>query len=190
MNLIIWFRALELKATATKSEIKSAYYRLCQIYHPDKTNNCPKAVQRFRTINEAYEELMKAPINTINIKPKPSHTQPKPRYTESKQKYTERKTRYSPLKDRYTEFKAKYPPPKSKAHKTKSESTNRRTNHNTNEQSSNTKSKASSEQGKFEYSYHEVDLQNIHVLILSYVFFLQMKRRDKNFDFSDMLLIV
>lgn len=143
MNLSNWFRALELKATATKSEIKSAYYRLCQIYHPDKSNNCPKAVHRFRTINEAYEALMKTTIKSSYVQPKPRYTEQKPRYTETKAKYTEPKTRYSPLKDRHYEFKAKYKnPPKSKANNTKSESSN--------EQSSNTKSKTTSKQGNFE----------------------------------------
>lgn len=125
MNLSIWFRALELNATATKSEIKSAYYRLCQIYHPDKSNNCPKSAQRFRTINEAYEGLMKAPIRQTSnvIQPKPKCTEPKPRYTDSKAKYTEPRYYYS------------FTPPKSR-----------------NTRSSYAKSKYSSKQGKFKSS--------------------------------------
>lgn len=147
MNLSNWFRALELKATANKTEIKSAYYRLCQIHHPDKTNNCPTAVQRFRAINEAYEQLMKAPIKTSNIQHRPEYSEPKSGYTRSKAKYAQQKTwwteaDYIIFNKKYTAFKGRYTPPKSEANNTKSKCTN--------EQSSNTKSKASSKQGKLE----------------------------------------
>lgn len=142
MNLSNWFRALELKATANKSEIKSAYYRLCQIHHPDKSNNCPTTVQRFRTINEAYEQLMKAPIKTSNIQHRPDYSEPNARYTRSKAKYAQHRTwwteaDYIIFNKNYTAFKGSYTPPKSKAKCT-------------NEQSSNTKSKASPKQGKLE----------------------------------------
>lgn len=60
MNLGHLYRALRLRATATQSEIKSAYYRLCQIYHPDKAKDSSNSVQSFRLINEAYQALIKA----------------------------------------------------------------------------------------------------------------------------------
>lgn len=69
MNLGHLYRALRLKATATQSEIKSAYYRLCQIYHPDKANDSPNSVQRFRLINDAYRALMGALTTTKDTKP-------------------------------------------------------------------------------------------------------------------------
>lgn len=57
MNFGSLYARLRLTAVATQSEIKSAYYRLSKIYHPDKNNNCPKASIQFRNITEAYEVL-------------------------------------------------------------------------------------------------------------------------------------
>lgn len=57
MNFGSLYTRLRLTATATQSEIKSAYYRLSKIYHPDKNNNSPKAIGQFRSITEAYEVL-------------------------------------------------------------------------------------------------------------------------------------
>src|SRR2546423_7017618 len=42
--------------TAPEKEIKSAYRRLARQYHPD-VNKDPKATDRFKLINEAYEVL-------------------------------------------------------------------------------------------------------------------------------------
>src|SRR4030088_3679038 len=41
---------------APEKEIKSAYRRLARQYHPD-VNKDPKATERFKLINEAYEVL-------------------------------------------------------------------------------------------------------------------------------------
>lgn len=57
MNFGSLYSRLRLTAAATQSEIKSAYYRLSKIYHPDKNTNCPKATNQFRNITEAYEIL-------------------------------------------------------------------------------------------------------------------------------------
>lgn len=57
MNFSSFYARLRLTAAATQSEIKSAYYRLSKIYHPDNNNNCPKATTQFRNITEAYETL-------------------------------------------------------------------------------------------------------------------------------------
>lgn len=57
MNFGNLYSKLRLTAAATQSEIKSAYYRLCKIYHPDKNQDCQKAAQQFRIINEAYKVL-------------------------------------------------------------------------------------------------------------------------------------
>lgn len=57
MNFGSLYARLRLTAAATQTEIKSAYYRLSKLYHPDKNNNCPKASIQFRNITEAYEVL-------------------------------------------------------------------------------------------------------------------------------------
>lgn len=57
MNFSSFYARLRLTAVATQSEVKSAYYRLSKIYHPDKNNNCPKAAVQFRNISEAYKVL-------------------------------------------------------------------------------------------------------------------------------------
>lgn len=73
MNLGHLYRALRIRATATKSEIKSAYYRLSQIYHPDKAKDSSYSVTRFRLINDAYRALMTALATTKDTKPKILH---------------------------------------------------------------------------------------------------------------------
>lgn len=57
MNFSSFYSRLRLTAVATQSEIKSAYYRLSKVYHPDKNNNCPQAAIQFRNISEAYTVL-------------------------------------------------------------------------------------------------------------------------------------
>lgn len=57
MNFGSLYARLRLTASATQAEIKSAYYRLSKLYHPDKNNDCPKATIQFRNITEAYEVL-------------------------------------------------------------------------------------------------------------------------------------
>lgn len=76
MNLGHLYRALRLRATATQSEIKSAYYRLCQIYHPDIARDPSNSVKRFRLINEAYQALMKALLTTKDTKSKILYEKP------------------------------------------------------------------------------------------------------------------
>lgn len=57
MNFGSLYSRLRITASATKNEIKSAYYRLSKVFHPDKNNNCPQAERQFRCITEAYETL-------------------------------------------------------------------------------------------------------------------------------------
>src|SRR2546426_5346090 len=51
-----YYQTLGVSRTASEKEIKSAYRRLARQYHPD-VNKHPKATDRFKLINEAYEVL-------------------------------------------------------------------------------------------------------------------------------------
>ncbi|TME20813.1 MAG: hypothetical protein E6I68_12290 [Chloroflexi bacterium] len=51
-----YYQTLGVTRTASEKEIKSAYRRLAREYHPD-VNKDPKATERFKLINEAYEVL-------------------------------------------------------------------------------------------------------------------------------------
>lgn len=51
-----YYEVLDLKPTATKREIKQAYYRLSKKYHPD-INSEANASDKFKAIHEAYQIL-------------------------------------------------------------------------------------------------------------------------------------
>src|SRR5947208_15816188 len=51
-----YYKTLGVARTASEKEIKSAYRRLARQFHPD-VNKDPKATDRFKLINEAYEVL-------------------------------------------------------------------------------------------------------------------------------------
>ncbi|HET7733206.1 MAG TPA: TerB family tellurite resistance protein, partial [Paludibacter sp.] len=58
------YKALEIETTATDYEIKKAYRRMAMKYHPDKVHHLGEdvrksATEKFRSINEAYENLKK-----------------------------------------------------------------------------------------------------------------------------------
>jgi curved DNA-binding protein CbpA len=57
MHLKDYYGILEIETSATTAEIKKAYRKLAQQYHPDKNNNNPYATARFAEIKEAYEVL-------------------------------------------------------------------------------------------------------------------------------------
>jgi hypothetical protein len=58
MHLKDYYGILEIETSATTAEIKKAYRKLAQQYHPDKNNNNPYATARFAEIKEAYEVLI------------------------------------------------------------------------------------------------------------------------------------
>jgi len=54
---VCYYEILEISKTATKSEIKKAFRKLAQKYHPDKNPGNKDAEDRFKAINEAYQVL-------------------------------------------------------------------------------------------------------------------------------------
>jgi len=57
MQLKDHYSILELHPSASLPEIKKAYRRLAQLYHPDKNNDDPYTREHFTAIKEAYEVL-------------------------------------------------------------------------------------------------------------------------------------
>jgi len=52
-----YYKILGVSKSATEKEIKSAYRKLAQKYHPDRNPGNPKAEDKFKEINEAHEVL-------------------------------------------------------------------------------------------------------------------------------------
>ena len=57
MELKDYYAVLELPPSASAAEVKRAYRRLAQVYHPDKSGNDAYARAQFNAIKEAYETL-------------------------------------------------------------------------------------------------------------------------------------
>jgi len=55
----VFYDRLGVKPDASESEIKKAFYKLAQKWHPDKVDASQKAEaeEKFKEINEAYEVL-------------------------------------------------------------------------------------------------------------------------------------
>lgn len=51
------YTILGLQANASQEEIRLAYRRKAQLYHPDKNHGDVNAVAKFNTVKEAYECL-------------------------------------------------------------------------------------------------------------------------------------
>src|SRR5579862_1820712 len=52
-----YYATLGVAKTATEKEIKSAFRKLARKYHPDVNKDDPKAIDKFKEINEANEVL-------------------------------------------------------------------------------------------------------------------------------------
>ncbi len=52
-----YYQILGVSKQASEKEIKRAYRKLAQQYHPDKNPGNKTAEEKFKTINEAYEVL-------------------------------------------------------------------------------------------------------------------------------------
>ena len=52
-----YYKILGLNKNATEDEIKKAYRKLAKKWHPDKNRDNPKAEEKFKEIQEAYETL-------------------------------------------------------------------------------------------------------------------------------------
>ncbi|MEN6510928.1 MAG: DnaJ domain-containing protein, partial [Chloroherpetonaceae bacterium] len=52
-----YYKVLGVSKNATLEEIKAAYKELAKKYHPDKNKQDPKAEEKFKEINEAYQVL-------------------------------------------------------------------------------------------------------------------------------------
>ena len=58
------FRVLEISPDATNQEIKRAYRKMANKYHPDKVSHLGKEMQasaeeKFKAVNDAYQQLKK-----------------------------------------------------------------------------------------------------------------------------------
>lgn len=58
MQLKDYYTILQLPPSASLEDVKKAYRRLAQLYHPDKTGNDLYAAVQFAEIKEAYETLI------------------------------------------------------------------------------------------------------------------------------------
>lgn len=79
------YDTLEVSPNATQSEIKSSYYKLSMLYHPDR-NKSESAKRKFQSISQAYEVLnnyqtRKRYDRSIMIKEKIQDNTPKTDYT-------------------------------------------------------------------------------------------------------------
>ena len=53
-----YYDLLGVKPDTEAKKIKLAYYKLAQKYHPDKAGDDPKAMEKFKSISNAYEVLV------------------------------------------------------------------------------------------------------------------------------------
>ncbi len=58
-GFVDYYRVLQVHHDASQEVVEAAYRRLCKIYHPD-VNHGPRALERMKEINEAYEVVGRA----------------------------------------------------------------------------------------------------------------------------------
>lgn len=51
------YDSLGITPAATQADVKSAYYKLSKIHHPDRNAGSEASSQRFQEVNAAYEVL-------------------------------------------------------------------------------------------------------------------------------------
>ncbi|WP_278046990.1 J domain-containing protein, partial [Candidatus Hodgkinia cicadicola] len=68
-----YYAILGVSKDASEMEIKSAYYNLSKIYHPDKNHGCPSSSHEFKCIREAYEALTSEKLRNLHNKNLLSH---------------------------------------------------------------------------------------------------------------------
>lgn len=51
------YDSLGITPHATQADVKTAYYKLSKLYHPDTNKGSDEAIRKFRDITEAYEVL-------------------------------------------------------------------------------------------------------------------------------------
>lgn len=51
------YRTLGVDRSATDAELRAAYRRLVQLYHPDHNGGSPESARRFEEVQEAYAEV-------------------------------------------------------------------------------------------------------------------------------------
>ena len=52
-----YYQILGIEKKANLQEIKKSYRNLAKLWHPDRNNNSPESVSKFKLISEAYETL-------------------------------------------------------------------------------------------------------------------------------------
>lgn len=52
-----YYEILEIEKSASEDEIRKSYRKLALIHHPDKNQNSPESVEKFKEISEAYSTL-------------------------------------------------------------------------------------------------------------------------------------
>ena len=51
-----YYQILDLEETSSLEEIKKSYRKLAKVWHPDRNNNSPESVSKFKLISEPVDE--------------------------------------------------------------------------------------------------------------------------------------
>ncbi len=80
-----YYRILNIPSSATTEDVRKAFRKLAQEYHPDKNNSDPKAAEKFSDIQEAYRVLSapktRAEYNYARYTQNPKRSMKHPAYT-------------------------------------------------------------------------------------------------------------